>query len=144
MMGIFKQIWMRKNENKDWLSKNEYKALKAVEKLTDQATLVQAAMKGECRQAREAAVIKLNGGKELIDGDSCPLCGQSQVIESKTWSETGERLILSNNIGNDYYVPMTTQYYQQKCKYCQHIYKNEKKEILDGDSTDFRLAPYNR
>lgn len=127
-----------------WMSRNECKAIKAVESLTDRETLIKVARESENEKVREAAVIKLNGGKELSDGDICPFCNKTEAIESKTWEEKSERLILSNNVGNDYYVPETKVYYEQNCKYCRHIYKKEYESMLDGDSTDFREAPFNR
>lgn len=119
-----------------WEIHNEYKALKAIRYIDDVDVLKNIALKSENNSVREVAVIKLNGGREVKDDDACPICQKHEAVESKTWEEEIERLILSNNIGNDYYVTETVKNYVQKCKYCGYVFEEESESEIDD--TNFR------
>lgn len=115
------------NKKPVWEIENEYKAIEATKDIDDAEVLKNIALKSKIVRAREIAVIKLNGGRTIKDGDACPICQKSKAVESKAWEEERERLILSNNIGNDYYVTETVKNYIQKCKYCGHVFAEESK-----------------
>lgn len=126
------------NKKPVWEIENEYKAIEATKNIEDAEVLKNIALKSKIVRAREIAVTKLNGGRRVIDGSMCPICQKSEAVESKTWEEERERLILSNNIGNDYYVTETVKNYIQVCKYCGYVFK-EKSEA-EIDDTNFREA----